>query len=226
MPAAWNRVDLVGQRFGCLTVMGIESTISGRLLWSCRCDCGGSTVTTGAKLTSGHSKSCGCSRRRTGDDHPNTDTRPILERLAERSVTNLTTGCCEWQGSHNKFGHGTIRIKARLRLVHRSAWEAVNGPIPRGLGCLHECDNPPCWNTDHLFLGTRADNNADRDRKGRQVAPKGSAHGCAVLSEDDVRAIRAIPDYRGAATAAAKRFGISISTADRIRKRQSWEHLL
>lgn len=225
MSAAWNRSDLVGQHFGCLTVTGIESAIGGRLLWTCRCDCGGATATTATKLRSGHTKTCGCSHIRMGNNHPNADIRPILERLAERSITNPITGCREWQGSKGKFGHGAISIEGRRRIVHRTAWEVQRGPIPKGLSCLHSCDNPPCWNVEHLFLGTRADNNADRDRKGRHVALKGSAHGCAVLTEEDVRAIRAIPDYRGAATEAAKHFGISISTAARIRKHESWGHL-
>ncbi len=52
-------------------------------------------------------------------------------------------------------------------MTHRVAWEDANGPVPDGKCVLHKCDNPPCCNPEHLFLGTREENNADRDAKGR-----------------------------------------------------------
>jgi hypothetical protein len=47
------------------------------------------------------------------------------------------------------------------------AWELAYGPIPPGLHVLHRCDNKPCCNPAHLFLGTKADNHADMMTKGR-----------------------------------------------------------
>lgn len=223
MRAAYNRTDLVGQRFGCLTVAsGAGSRGDGSLLWACRCDCGGGTTTTTTKLRSGHSRSCGCSRRRRGLEHPHTDRRPVLERLAERSTHNAVTGCREWSGSRNPFGHGTIRIVAKVQLVHRVAWEAVNGKIPAGLDCLHRCDNPPCWNVDHLFLGTQADNNADRDRKGRHVALRGQHHGMSQLSEAQARAIKS---STGPAAKTAAAYGVSEGHVYSIRSGRSWGHI-
>lgn len=51
--------------------------------------------------------------------------------------------------------------------VHRVAWELTNGKIQNGLHVLHRCDNPPCCNPNHLFLGTQNDNNKDMALKGR-----------------------------------------------------------
>jgi hypothetical protein len=51
--------------------------------------------------------------------------------------------------------------------AHRVAWTLANGPIPAGMHVLHTCDNPPCCNPGHLWLGTQADNMADMARKGR-----------------------------------------------------------
>jgi len=55
--------------------------------------------------------------------------------------------------------------------VHRVAWELTSGPIPDGMQVLHACDNPPCFNPEHLFLGTRSDNMVDMVSKGRAVNP-------------------------------------------------------
>lgn len=81
----------------------------------------------------------------------------------------LTTPCIEWTGYRDRQGYGRRSIRRRLFLVHRLAWEEANGPIPDDLCVLHACDNPPCMNPEHLFLGTRADNNADMDAKGRRI---------------------------------------------------------
>lgn len=97
-----------------------------------------------------------------------TSDEAILERLRSRSTVNPETGCWEWQGNAVRGGYGTTGVDNTTRFVHRMAWEIANGPIPDGLLCCHKCDNPPCWNPDHIFLGTNADNAADRVAKGRQ----------------------------------------------------------
>ena len=76
--------------------------------------------------------------------------------------------CIEWQRCRSAFGYGRLWFKNRVWMAHRHAWFLANGPIPDGLCVCHHCDNPPCTNVDHLFLGTKGDNNRDRDQKGRQ----------------------------------------------------------
>lgn len=57
-------LDITGQTFGHLTVTGrSEQTSPAGALWECVCLCGGKTTTTGTKLRSGYTRSCGCLKR-------------------------------------------------------------------------------------------------------------------------------------------------------------------
>lgn len=108
--------------------------------------------------------------------------------------------------------------------AHRIAWAAVRGPIPEGVKVLHRCDQPDCYAVEHLFLGTIADNNADRDAKGRGVTPstQGVRHGMHRLTEAQV-----IEIHRSAEPGKllAKRYGVVPSCISKIRNGKAWRHL-
>jgi len=85
-------------------------------------------------------------------------------------MVRADNGCLEWQGARLASGYGLIgrgRRDEGMAYVHRLAWELAHGPIPDGMFVCHHCDNPPCCNVEHLFLGTHADNMADMVTKGR-----------------------------------------------------------
>lgn len=115
--------------------------------------------------------------------------KTLNERLLAYSKV-AATGCLEWTGCKTDKGYGRLYFNGGPRLAHRLAYEEWRGPT-NDLGVLHRCDNPCCINPEHLFLGTRADNNRDRKEKGRSSA--GERHPFSKLTEEQVREIRNSP---------------------------------
>lgn len=93
------------------------------------------------------------------------DIKKIL--FSKRVITK--NGCWEWIGARNKKGYGMLRVNQRPRLVHRlSCFIFHDLPIEDDLLACHKCDNPPCFNPKHLFLGTNAENIKDMYNKNRR----------------------------------------------------------
>lgn len=81
-----------------------------------------------------------------------------FERVKRHTVVNPETGCWEKHGWVNNAGYGQVRIGKKFYLMHRLAWEGVNGPIPAGLTIDHLCRNRCCSNPDHLEAVTHREN--------------------------------------------------------------------
>jgi hypothetical protein len=134
--------------------------------------------------------------------------------------------CWAWTGYCDRWGHGQFYRNGRHQKAHRASWEMHNGPIPQGALVCHRCDNPPCVNPAHLFLGTNADNSRDMVNKKRQA--KGERMGSAKLTADEVRAIRAMAAEAGVAlnqTATARQFGVSATAIRFVIERETWRHI-
>ena len=141
-----------------------------------------------------------------------------------RNVDVKPGQCWNWIAGKTKAGYG-LGVFARERFyAHRYSWELANEqPIPEGLFVLHKCDNPACVNPDHLFIGTQADNMADKARKGRQT--RGETHGKAKLTDTDVVEIRAARQGGESCRSIARRTGMSHQQISCVTRGKSWSHI-
>lgn len=148
------------------------------------------------------------------------------EHFWARAEPDLNTGCWLWTGAATKDdGYG--QFGKPVVLAHRYAWVLAYGPIPEGDGhhgtcVLHRCDTPRCINPAHLFLGTQGENVEDMVSKGRCRRAPGEANRHAVLTREDVLAIRAsgLPQAELAAI-----YGVQPPAISRILSRQRWKHI-
>jgi hypothetical protein len=158
--------------------------------------------------------------------------RPVPDRFWEKVnkdgplCVRLGTKCWVWMGGTYLNGYGCIKIKRHMVSVHRLSWQLANGEIPEGMFVLHKCDNRPCVNPDHLFLGTQQDNVDDMITKGRRpsnsVAISGEHNGRHKLTSADAIAIR--ERFAGGETgpSLAADFHVSKSAVYRIVERRRW----
>lgn len=108
-----------------------------------------------------------------------------------------TGDCWVWTGATARNGYGVFRIDGRNVGAHRFSFHLATGITPGELDVLHACDNPPCVQPDHLFLGTQRDNMADMHAKGRGFIPPpnprcGEANNYAKLTWVQVLEIRSL----------------------------------
>ena len=146
--------------------------------------------------------------------------------------------CWNWTSSCTKAGYGQIqarKVHPAPILAHRVSWILTFGPIPPGGHVLHRCDNPPCVNPDHLFIGDQRTNNSDRTAKGRTASgdrngsrtrpdrrANGERCGSSKLTVDMVRSIRSAV---GTQREIAAEFKISQQQVSMIVTRKHWKHV-
>jgi hypothetical protein len=147
------------------------------------------------------------------------------ERVWDQLDRRGPNDCWLWKGYRNRDGYGCIYVFGRKTLLaHRVTWELTNGPIPTGMCVCHKCDNPPCCNPAHGFLGTRIDNNRDMCDKGRMVL--GSARPQSRLDESIVAEIRRSVDAGERTSASwADELRVNRATVHCVVHRMTWKHV-
>lgn len=143
------------------------------------------------------------------------------EKVYERRTIDAKTGC--WNATNAPSADGYARIQVgsrkdgtrRKMLLHRFAYEAFIGTIPKDQRVCHICDNPICCNPLHLFLGSDADNATDSMRKGRKRKK---------LRPGDVEEIFRMRKEGVAVTTIAHKFKLSWGLVYQILRGERWKH--
>lgn len=152
-------------------------------------------------------------RRKISSDATN-DERLRFHGWTEHLVVPELGPCWEWNGRRDRKGYGVLATSEKKQVfAHRTAYGEWVGPVS-SLNVCHKCDNPPCINPEHLFLGTIRDNLLDMTRKARGNTTK--------LSPDQVAEIYVLPTPDRNAQLLAKQYGVSVSAIRSIWKNRTW----
>lgn len=158
-----------------------------------------------------------------------TKRRPLEDRFWEKIDKRGADECWPWLASDGQDGYGQLRVGKRIEKAHRISYMLHYGPIPENMEVCHECNNPPCVNPTHLFLGTHLENMRDMAEKGRSTLGNpglsGETHPNAKLNETQVKQIREMAHAQTAYCVIARQFHVSEALIRKIVKRQAWKHV-
>jgi len=133
--------------------------------------------------------------------------------------------CLVWPfAKHKKLPYGRVPLNGGEELAHRLSYREFCGGIPEGLNVLHSCDNPPCYNPKHLWLGTDSDNQQDCVAKGRKPDTTGEHSPTHKLTESQITELHKMRATGASVYQIGRRFSISPSHAGDILRGARWKH--
>jgi hypothetical protein len=148
-------------------------------------------------------------------------------RLLRRKPIDYKTtesGCFE-SNSHttNWGGYPEYHFNGKKYMLHRYIYEECFGLIPEGMIVRHKCDNRLCINSEHLELGTHADNMEDMTKRERQC--RGGDSPFAKLTEKDIPVIRDLLREGVSTVVVAEKYNVSRTTIGNIKHNRNWTHV-
>jgi hypothetical protein len=157
-----------------------------------------------------------------------------MRQKLKNSIMITPSDCWEWQLGRGRRGYGHVWVKGKTKKAHRLSYEAFVGEIPNGMLVCHHCDNPPCINPKHLFLGTPQDNIRDSIRKGRfpgvivnrKNLARGERMNTAKLTEIQIKRIRAEYLKGCLQSEISRKYGVNQQSISGIVTGKTWRHLL
>jgi len=136
--------------------------------------------------------------------------------------------CWIWTASCDKDGYPFFHMNNKMIKGHRFSYLIHNQDTVTDFDSLyicHTCDNPPCVNPNHLYLGTHQINMNDRGLKNRTHHHIGSANGRSKLNDDIVRQIR-LDLQTETVACVAKRYNVGATTIMNVKLGETWSHVL
>ena len=152
-------------------------------------------------------------------------TPELIDRFNAKWKSDEATGCWVWFGATSGKGYGEIKIPKTRRQIpaHRLSYLIHRGSIPSGKCVLHKCDNPPCCNPEHLFIGTKMDNSIDMAKKMRHVY--GERQPNHKLTDKEVMDIHKLMKLGVKQKEIAALFNVGEMCISRIKRGERWRHI-
>lgn len=226
-----RKKEAIGKKYGKLTILEEDGRKNKLIAYKCLCECGNiRRNVNGYELKRGVINSCGCSYPK-GHCRPCKTNEEYYDHVKKEllSKRNITGNCWEFTGQLDRNGYGrrtfTINGKKAKRPVHQTAYRLWKGEIPEKYHVCHSCDNPKCFNPDHLWIGTAKDNLQDMIKKGRASRLKGENAGRAKLKEKDVLDIRRMYIEGKRLSDMAKIYNVTSTSILYICNRKNWKHI-
>lgn len=139
-------------------------------------------------------------------------------RFWDKVNINEENDCWNWTRQLDNYSYGRFQYNGSSELAHRVAYLLWYEELPEGLLVLHKCDNPPCVNPSHLFLGTDNDNNKDMAAKGRNPL--------YCLKDDDIiEILRLCNETTETFESIGKQFNVTHTMVMSIYNNKVWKHI-
>jgi predicted XRE-type DNA-binding protein len=153
-------------------------------------------------------------------------TKEFIDRFWNK--VKKSKDCWIRMGCKVGLGYNVLSYLNKQEYAHRFSWRIHFGKIPKGKCILHKCDNPPCVNPKHLFIGTLGDNIHDMINKGRRgyTGLQGEIHPDHKLTEKQILKIRNL--YKKSSMTQQKIaniFGVKQGHINKIVNRKVWKHI-